>query len=1153
MPIQKFVADLHIHSHYSRATSKTLDLEHLSHWGQLKGVDVIGTGDIAHPGWLAELQAKLEPDPNAEGLFRLKNEVAQEVQAGVPPACQRPVHFMLAGEISNIYKRHDKVRKVHNVIFAPDFQAVEKIQAALEKIGNIRSDGRPILGLDSHDLLEIILEIDPQCYLIPAHIWTPWFSMLGSKSGFDSVEECFGDLTEHIFALETGLSSDPPMNWRVSNLDGYTLISNSDAHSPPKLAREANLFNTERSYPAVFAALKSGDPDAFLGSFEFFPEEGKYHMDGHRKCGVCWHPQTTQQNGNRCSGCGKPVTVGVMHRVEMLADRAEGEQPHAVHPYRSLIPLPEILSEIHGVGVNTKRVRRSYEPLLAELGSELGILFDASLQDIQEVGGDLLAEGIRRMRGGEITTVAGYDGEYGVIKLFEKEERNGLSFSQIKLFALPEISDIPNEMADSTKMAVDEQGFPFAKEAQSLSILHEAEPSPSYTASETMLVDDTLLAALNPQQRAAASCIDRPLLIVAGPGTGKTRTLTYRIAHLITEQQVLPTQILAITFTNKAATEMGQRLQSLVGEDMAQQMVIKTFHALGGLLLREHGEAIGLDPAFAICTEQDRQRLLKQAVPTLTRREINRTLSLISAAKNQLLSPGSSELQVLDSEDDAWISHYVLYEAGLRQNQAVDFDDLISRTVELLESHEAILHVVQQRFQWISVDEYQDVNLAQYRLLRLLTAGNANLCAIGDPDQAIYGFRGADRTYFLQFHEDYPQAHTLHLSQNYRSTQSILRASRQVIMQDKDQDTLEIWSDIIDQARLDTYTAPTDKAEAEYVVHQIEQMVGGTSYFSLDSGRVLDDQPTERSFGDFAVLYRLGMQSHLLAEAFDRSGIPYQTGGQMPFYERKIISEVLAYLWYAQNPSSFLHLDRILNSRRETFDLDTLTRMAEASKQAPDIGIEFLANLGFLKTGQKRQLMNLKPILAQLQEAQSQHAVADLLDMIVEFLATVHKPINDEDTILLEQLRLQATPYEHALSRFLEATALQGEADLHDSRADRVTLMTLHAAKGLEFPVVFIVGCEETLLPYEMPRNMTKKASDVDEERRLFYVGMTRAEQKLVLTRSQRRLLFGQHIENPPSRFLNDIEETLKEVRRMVARKNKPTKQRPVEVQLSLF
>ncbi|MFN8458048.1 MAG: endonuclease Q family protein [Anaerolineae bacterium] len=238
----QFIADLHIHSHYSRATSKDLTFEHLSKWAQFKGVQVVGTGDIAHPGWLQEMKDKLEPAE--EGLFRLKQEYAQAVQREVPAACQAPVRFMLAGEISSIYKKNDKTRKIHNIIFAPSLTVVERIQAALEKIGNIRADGRPILGLDSRDLLEIILDIDPQNHLIPAHIWTPWFAMLGSMSGFDSVAECFDDLTPYIFALETGLSSDPPMNWRVSSLDGYTLVSNSDAHSPQKLAREATLFAT---------------------------------------------------------------------------------------------------------------------------------------------------------------------------------------------------------------------------------------------------------------------------------------------------------------------------------------------------------------------------------------------------------------------------------------------------------------------------------------------------------------------------------------------------------------------------------------------------------------------------------------------------------------------------------------------------------------------------------------------------------------------------------------------------------------------------------------------------------------------------------------------------------------------------------------------
>ena len=328
--------------------------------------------------------------------------------------------------------KNDRVRKVHNVIFAPSLEIVEKIQVALEKIGNIRSDGRPILGLPSRDLLEIILEIDPACHLIPAHIWTPWFSLLGSKSGYDSVEECFEDLTPHIFALETGLSSDPPMNWRVSALDRYTLVSNSDAHSPQKLAREATVFDTDLTYSTIFEALKSGDPEVFRGTVEFFPEEGKYHHDGHRKCNLSWNPKETIAHNKRCVVCGKPVTVGVLHRVEALADRATGAPPRP-HPFTSLIPLPEVLGEIHGVGPNTKTVQKNFNLLLSKLGPELSILQDIALDEIEQMGGTRLAEGIRRMRAGQVRPVAGYDGQPGVIKLFDPQE-DDISSGQLSFF-----------------------------------------------------------------------------------------------------------------------------------------------------------------------------------------------------------------------------------------------------------------------------------------------------------------------------------------------------------------------------------------------------------------------------------------------------------------------------------------------------------------------------------------------------------------------------------------------------------------------------------------------------------------------------------------------------------------------------------------------
>lgn len=427
----KYYTDLHLHSHFSRATSKDLDLEHLSLWAQRKGIQVVGTADFVHPTWLKELKEKLEPAE--EGFFRLKDKYAKQTAPEVPEACRSEVRFMLSVEISNIYKKMDKVRKIHNIIFAPSFEAAEKIQARLEKIGNIRSDGRPILGLDSRNLLEIILECDPLCYLIPAHIWTPWFSVLGSKGGFDRVEDCFGDLTKHIFAVETGLSSDPLMNWRLKQLDPFVLVSNSDAHSPPKLAREATIYDTEFSYKGMYRALSDPKDKGLTGTLEFFPEEGKYHYDGHRDCKTRLHPKETIKNKGLCPVCGKPVTVGVMARVEELADRPEGEKSARWRPYFNLIPLPEIIADAKGVGAASKNVGLLYLQMITKLGNEIYILLDAPLKEIEKVAGDLIAEGIRRARKGEVKIDAGYDGEYGIIKLFSASERKAKE-GQLALF-----------------------------------------------------------------------------------------------------------------------------------------------------------------------------------------------------------------------------------------------------------------------------------------------------------------------------------------------------------------------------------------------------------------------------------------------------------------------------------------------------------------------------------------------------------------------------------------------------------------------------------------------------------------------------------------------------------------------------------------------
>lgn len=413
----RFIADLHIHSKYSRATSKEMSPESIWKWAQLKGISVTGTGDFTHPQWLTELENKLEPE--GTGLFTLKKDLRAD---NVPGSCRADVHFMLTAEVSCIYSKNGKTRKVHAVLFVPDLAGAAKINAALSKIGNINSDGRPILGLDAKELLRIVLDAAPDAMYVPAHAWTPHFSVFGAASGFDSLEECFDELTPHIHAIETGLSSDPQMNWRLSALDNITLISNSDAHSPAKIGREANIFDTDISYSSMMTALKTRK--GFHGTIEFFPEEGKYHYDGHRSCGASMTPDKTIQNNYLCPVCGKKVTIGVMHRVEKLADRKSGFKPESAPGYHSIIPLPEIISETLKVGVNSKTVNNAYMDLLGKLGNEFNILMNVPLSDIEKAGSPVIREAISRMRSCRIHIAPGYDGEFGKIKIFEEAERS---------------------------------------------------------------------------------------------------------------------------------------------------------------------------------------------------------------------------------------------------------------------------------------------------------------------------------------------------------------------------------------------------------------------------------------------------------------------------------------------------------------------------------------------------------------------------------------------------------------------------------------------------------------------------------------------------------------------------------------------------------
>lgn len=971
-----YYTDLHIHSKYSRATSKSCNLEELAVWAKKKGLSLISTGDFTHPAWFNEIKEKLVPA--GEGVYRLRPDIEKALSLG-----ENPVRFLLSVEISTIYKKGDKTRKVHHVVFCPSIETAHIFREKLDSLGNIKSDGRPILGLDSRNLLETVLESGEGSFIIPAHIWTPWFSVLGSKSGFDSIEECYDDLSEHIFAVETGLSSDPQMNWHVSKLDKYRLVSNSDAHSPSKLAREATVFDHNPDYYSLMHALKTGE--GYVGTVEFFPEEGKYHEDGHRKCNICLSPEETKKLNGVCPVCGKPVTIGVSYRVNELSDRKEIiTPPSTAGEVFSLVPLQEIVSEIMQVGPQSKSAVCEYERLVHRFGSELAILQDIPTDEISKAS-TLLGEGISRLRQGKVIKHAGYDGEYGVIKLFEDDELVKKNFVNLKLdIEIPqqEVNKLPETPMFSTSANLNRN---IVKNICT-------EKSSNYGLDEF-------------QQKAVESAHNQ-LLIIAGPGSGKTTVLTQRIAHLISDKNIAPQNCLAITFTRKAAQEMRERLAK-ISEEKAKLLNIHTFHSLCFSILKENYERAGLSQDFTVMSEQEK------------------------ALHN--------DEKILEN--------------------ALGFDDLIQLSVKLLTENEDILNLYRNRFQYNFVDEYQDIDENQYKLIRLLVPENGNIFVIGDPNQAIYGFRGGDAKFFNNFTEDYPSAQIINLKNNYRSTNCIVDASNQMInsfniisMYDKPHEKITI------------HTAPSDKAEAEFVASTIENLIGGHSFFSLDSQRS-EGQESNYSFSDFAILYRTSSQLPLIIEAVKRTGMPFVNLSNDLLCEKKAVRS-------------------------------------------------FLNNLKDDKTVSE------------------------------QFEASYDKLAEETDEYILNYLQNLAKIHNNK-NEFIHEVSFLTEADTLDKRSDRITLMTLHSAKGLEFKCVFIVGLENDILPLYR----AKEPQEIEEERRLLYVGMTRAKERLFLSHALKRKWLGTYKNLQISPFLEKIKDDLLKLSKF----EKVYEEKDNSEQLSLF
>ncbi len=1076
--MKRFLADLHVHSRFSRATSSKLTIANLAAWSVVKGLSVMATGDFTHPVWREEMRRDLVRD-EACGLYRMRSDLnlADVVPEIAPPGGMESASgplFLLQAEISSIYKKDGAVRKIHNLVFLPDFDGVDRLCRKLEAVGNLASDGRPILGLDSQRLLEMVLETDDRGVLIPAHIWTPWFSLFGSKSGFDTLEACFGDLSEHIFALETGLSSDPDMNRLWSRLDRYALVSNSDAHSGENLGREANVFFGTPSYDGLFEALRrvaarqdcpEGASCRFEGTLEFFPEEGKYHLDGHRACNVVLEPDETLRLNNRCPVCGKPLTVGVLHRVMALADR----RVPAVLPgecFASLVPLPELLGELLGVGPKSRKVRTRYGELLSRFGPELEILHQTPESDLR-AHWDALGEAVSRMRRGLVLREGGYDGEYGTVRVFTDEERADLRLGRIR--AVSRLSAPPpaasTSVAETSPAAsCSERGRPQAPDPFAAARAHAApehNPTTSESGSGSIVRGKPVHAdasgfVYTPEQECALVAGPGPVLVTAGPGAGKTRTLVGRILRLL-HQGVPARDIAAVTFTRRAAAELRERLTAALGSG-AELPAADTLHALAlADLCAVPGQA---QPA--VLSEDDARSAFaaadaEHASGTDAERRLRRDWEALSRCRETLIPPENPER----------LQRYAAYKA---ERNLVDYADLLETWLLRLQGGSP------HPWKHLLVDEIQDLSPLQIRLIRaLLPPSGEGFFGIGDPDQAIYGFRGALPDAGAALREIWPDTLSVTLSESHRSAPGILHSASALLGPTAACARLRPSRRLT--ARLQLFDAPHAAAEAAWVAEQVSRLMGATSHTLSDArrtGRRAEDLlPTPCSPGEIAVLVRLKALIPGFRDALTKRGIPCTAPEADPFHA---------------DPRVGL----ILEAAGTRFDRP-LPRTAAAAPQLPE---------ALWENGPEALL-----------------ACPETTSLDALFL---HSPAF---TTLCRAWREQG-----GWVGLLEQVRLLQDLDLVRSRSEQVQIMTLHASKGLEFRAVFLPALEDGLLPFAGVPALTAgtplpdlPAESTAEERRLLYVGVTRAAEAVFASHAGRRVLYGREVRQAPSPFLEDL------------------------------
>lgn len=1071
--MDQYFVDLHIHSRFSRAVSKSITPRSLAAWGRVKGLDVLGTGDCTHPAWMAELEAELAPD-EATGLYVLKNSAHLETE--IPwlgeSRFKGRTRFLLQGEISSIYKHLGRVRKIHNLVYFPDFDAAKRFNAKLEKIGNIGSDGRPILGLPARDLLDLVLSTDPRAHLIPAHIWTPWFSLFGSKSGYDSVEECFGDLAKHLFALETGLSSDTAMNRLVSALDRYQMLSFSDAHSGPKLGRQASIFSGEKGYDPIFKSLKGETVGSrFDGVVDFFPEEGKYHLDGHRDCKVMLDPRETKARGGVCPVCGKGLTLGVLHRVMDLADRDEPVFPPGKPGFTTLIPLEEVVAEVIGSSVGSKKTLAYYAALFRDFGPELPLLLRTSTERLAAKSG-LLAEAISRMRSGKVYKEPGFDGQFGRIAVFSPKERKELSKGAFLIEVAPGGPEIAVGVGDDVRTsqgdageALDRDFLPGAAE-----VLPPRDPAANGPRE------------LSPEQIEAVLAGPDPVLCAAGPGAGKTHTLLSRIERLIREGEN-PRRILALTFTRKAAGELRDRLVRRLGENASIPRA-DTLHALA---FEIWSKAYSESPA--VLDEEASRRTFDDACAQLEpdakkRRRFFEKIGL----KRETRSPLTEVEQAL----------FHAYTKAKEYWNLADYTDLLEFWLEQLRAGIYVCPYTQ-----LLVDEVQDLSPLQFDLVKALNSpspkdeapsrsgvaqvkveqagedSGGGLFLIGDPNQAIYGFRGGVRDVETTLKGLWPKLTTIRLADNHRSAEELVKLASLVFP-----DAPPMFAHNPDAGAIRFYEAPTAQSEAAFIAERARRLLGGSSHTGLDHAEALRGAGALESLdgtlapGDVAVLVRFKALMGPIAAGLSRMGLPVSLPEQEAW-------------WGDERVKTLLHLAGAMFGA------------------APPRG-------GLFDNPPPEKVVAKGPLGLSVWLAES--------------------PPFDRFFWESRTFKDFVKAYDEAGNwlTLLNQVHLLSEADLYSRRSEKIRIMTMHAAKGLEFKAVFVPCLEDGLSPFFGMGFLTGKPfddlgkNDEDEERRLFYVALTRARQALFLSHAAKRTLFGKEMRLKPSRFLVALLEAAK-------------------------